>query len=61
MEVLFLITIFKLKIFLNLRQIGPISKVWSEQEMIEKAAYEFQEVYYFWKDLKVYYVKNLLI
>ena len=27
------------------KQIGPISKVWSEVEMIEKAAYEFQEVH----------------
>jgi len=43
---------FYFKIFsLILRQIGPISKVWSEQEMIEKAAYEFQEVYIFFIDL----------
>ena len=28
------------------RQIGPVSKVWTEREMLERAAYEFEQVKY---------------
>ena len=32
-------------VYLYSREIGPRSKVWCEREMVEKAAYEFAEVW----------------